>query len=223
MMSNLNILIMGVAGSGKGTMSKYIKDYFEIPHISTGDMFRKAIANKTEFGVKAESYINQGLLVPDDITIAMIKNRLLQDDCQNGYLLDGFPRTLPQAKAFEDIAEETNRPIKIVIDLEVEMSALTPRIINRRLCKNCGAIYNTVTLPSKAEGICDLCGHQLVHRSDDTFEGLKVRVNEHQKLTNPVLEYFQKEGLVIKVDAGRSVEEVWLDIKKALEDLDDHN
>lgn len=223
MMSNLNILIMGVAGSGKGTMSKFIKDYFDIPHISTGDMFRKAIASKTEFGIKAESYINKGLLVPDDITIAMIKSRLLQDDCQNGYLLDGFPRTLPQAKAFEDIARETNRPIKIVIDLEVEISALAPRIVNRRLCKNCGAIYNTVTLPSKVEGVCDNCGQQLVHRSDDTFEGLQVRINEHQKLTNPVLEYFQKEGLVIKVDAGRSVEEVWLDIKKALEDLDDHN
>ncbi|MPN17598.1 adenylate kinase [bioreactor metagenome] len=222
-MSNLNILIMGVAGSGKGTMSKYIKDYFDIPHISTGDMFREAIARKTDFGVKAESYINQGLLVPDDITIAMIKERLSQDDCQRGYLLDGFPRTLPQAKAFEEIAAETNRPIRIVINLEVELSVLAPRIVNRRLCKNCGAIYNTVTLPSKKEGICDYCGHALVHRSDDTFEGLKVRIGEHQKLTSPVLEYFQKEGLVIKVDAGRPVQDVWLDIKKALANLDDHN
>ncbi|MEA5018279.1 MAG: adenylate kinase [Erysipelotrichaceae bacterium] len=222
-MSNLNILIMGVAGSGKGTMSKYVKDYFHIPHISTGDMFRKAIAKKSKLGVLAEEYINQGLLVPDDITIAMIKERLLQDDCQDGYLLDGFPRTLPQAKAFEDIAAETNRPIKIVIDLEIALSELTPRIVNRRLCKSCGAIYNTVTLPSKIEGVCDKCGNPLIHRSDDTIEGLSVRIREHEKLTNPVLEYFLKDGLVIKVDAGRSINEVWADIKKALENLNDQN
>lgn len=222
-MSSLNILIMGVAGSGKGTMSKFIKDYFHIPHISTGNMFRKAIADQSKLGIMAEEYIDKGLLVPDDITIAMTKERLSRDDCQDGYLLDGFPRTLPQAKAFEEIASETGRPIKIVINLEIELSALAPRIVNRRLCKNCGAIYNTVTMPSKVDGICDRCGHPLVHRSDDTIEGLNVRIGEHQKLTAPVLEYFLKEGLVINVDAGRSVEEVWLDIKKALENLDDHN
>ncbi|MDD2591524.1 MAG: adenylate kinase [Erysipelotrichaceae bacterium] len=222
-MSSLNILIMGVAGSGKGTMSKLIEERFNIPHISTGDMFRKAMAQRTKLGVLAEEYINKGLLVPDDITIAMIKERLSQDDCQEGYLLDGFPRTLPQAKAFEEIANETGRPIKIVINLEIELSALAPRIVNRRLCKNCGAIYNTVTMPSKVEGICDRCQHPLVHRSDDTIEGLNVRIGEHQKLTAPVLDYFLKEGLVIKVDAGRPVEEVWFDIKKALENLNDHD
>jgi len=212
---------MGVAGSGKGTMSKLIKEHFHIPHISTGDMFRKAIAEETELGLKAKEYIDHGNLVPDDITIAMTSERLSRDDCKNGYILDGFPRTLVQAKAFEDMAKKTNRPLEVIIDLDIPLEKLAPRIVNRRLCPTCGAIYNTVLNPSKTEGVCDQCGSSLIHRSDDTLESLKVRIDSHSKLTEPVLEHFKDEGLLVKVDAGRPVEEVWNDIKTALEHRND--
>ena len=213
----MNILIMGPAGSGKGTMSDFIADYFHIPHISTGDMFRAAIAAETPLGLEAKRYMDNGLLVPDEVTINMTKERLANEDCAEGYLLDGFPRTVVQAQAFDEIAKETNRPVEVVIDLEVSIDALAPRIVNRRVCKHCGAIYNIVTKPTKVEGICDNCGTALTHRKDDTLEALEVRMAEYYKSTEPAIKYFEEKGLVVKVDAGRPAQEVWLDIKEALE------
>ena len=145
------------------------------------------------------------------------KQRILEADCDKGFIIDGFPRTLSQATEFEKIAKENNREIEYVIYLDISMEALAPRIVNRRLCKNCGAIYNTLTKPSKVEGICDVCGSPLIHRTDDTLESLQVRMDEFYKSTEPVLKYFEEKGLVIKIDAGRSREEVWNDIKTVLE------
>ncbi len=215
----MNILIMGPAGVGKGTVSENIVETFKVAHISTGDMFRSAIKNNTALGNEAKSYMEKGLLVPDEITINMTKERIMQDDCAEGYLLDGFPRTLAQATAFEEIAKETNRPIDIVIDLTISVDQLAPRIVNREICKNCGEIYNTLSKPSAVKGICDKCGSPLVHRPDDNLESLQVRLAEYDRLTAPVITYFEEKGLVVKVDAGQSREAVWNDVKEALEKL----
>lgn len=216
----MNILIMGAAGSGKGTMSKMIVQKYNIPHISTGNMFREAMAAETELGIVAKKYIDRGMLVPDDTTIAMIRERLLRPDCKQGYLLDGYPRTLVQAHAFEDIANEIGRPVQIVLNLAVELDALAPRVTGRRICETCGAIYHIQFSPSKVEGICDKCQTPLTHRSDDTVEQLAVRLKEHVLLTKPVLDYYSSEGLVRYVDATKDIDSVWRDIEIALESVE---
>ncbi len=213
----MNVLIMGAAGSGKGTMSTLIEEKYKISHISTGEMFRAAISAQNELGLKAKEFMDSGHLVPDEITIKMIQERLLQDDCQKGYLLDGYPRTLVQAHAFEDIANEIGRPVEAIINLTVQLDDLAPRITGRRLCQNCGAIYHITYFPSKIDGICDKCGSPLVHRSDDTVEQLAVRLKEHVIQTKPVLDYYRKSGLVIDIDASRDISLVWKDVDKALE------
>ena len=201
----MNILIMGPAGSGKGTMSAKILESFKIPHISTGDMFRANIKEGTELGKKAQEYMNAGKLVPDEITVAMVADRLKQPDCQVGYLLDGYPRTLVQ--------------VEVVINLVVEFEALADRITGRRMCKNCGAIYHVRNHPSQVEGICDVCGSPLIQRADDTEEQLRVRLDEHEKNTKPVLDYYREKGLVVDINATRSIDEVWNDVAAALENV----
>lgn len=213
----MNILIMGPAGSGKGTMSAKIIAEYQVPHISTGDMFREAIKQDTELGRIAKNYIDDGKLVPDEITIAMIKDRLAQPDCKKGYLLDGYPRTLKQAHVFEEIAETIEKPVEVVLNLTVDFDELAKRITGRRLCKNCGAIYHTTNFPSKVEGICDTCGTPLIQRSDDTVEQLRVRLDEHVKNTGPVLEHYQQMGVVKNIKASQNVEDVWHDIREILE------
>ncbi|NLA78017.1 MAG: adenylate kinase [Erysipelothrix sp.] len=197
----MNILISGAAGSGKSTVSREIIKVYDIPHISTGNMFRDAMRHETEVGLQAKSYIDRGMLVPDDIVVRMIKERLQQPDCQKGYLLDGFPRTLAQAVAFEDIAAEIKRPVELVLNLSVELDALIHRVVDRRVCENCKAIYNLEYMPPKIENTCDLCGSPLNHRSDDTLEQLVVRLKEYVFLTKPVLDYYMYKGLVKYVDA----------------------
>lgn len=197
----MNVLISGAAGSGKSTVSREIIKVYDIPHISTGNMFRDAIRHETEIGLQAKSFIDRGMLVPDEVVISMIKERLSQPDCQNGYLLDGFPRTLAQAVAFEDIAKEIDRPVELVLNLSVELDALIHRVVDRRVCENCKAIYNLEYMPPKIENTCDLCGSPLNHRSDDTLEQLVVRLKEYVFLTKPVLDYYMYKGLVKYVDA----------------------
>ena len=172
----MNILIMGPAGSGKGTMSDYIVKEFNIPHISTGDMLRENVKNQTPLGIQAKVLMDQGKLVPDDVVNAMVKERLLQDDCKNGFLMDGFPRTLNQAQALEEICATIGKPIDKVINLEVDFDALATRITGRRVCKNCKATYHITFNKPRVEGICDICGSPLVQRSDDTIDQLKVRL-----------------------------------------------
>ncbi len=212
----MNILIMGPAGAGKGTMSDLIIKEFDIPHISTGDMLRENVRNQTELGVLAKSYMNAGKLVPDDVINAMVEDRLQQPDCQKGYLLDGFPRTLVQAEAFEKIAEKIGRPVEIVLALNVDFDILAERITGRRICPKCGAIYHIKNKPSKTEGICDECGAELMQRKDDTIEQLKVRMDEYENSTKPVIDFYEAKGLVSKIDASQNANATFAQVKEAL-------
>jgi len=212
----MNLLIMGPAGSGKGTMSAKIVEDFPIPHISTGDMLRSTVASGSELGQKVKEIMDQGKLVSDEIILEMVKERISQADCKEGFLFDGFPRTIVQAKALDTMLTEMNREIDTVINLTVDFEALADRITGRRLCPNCGEIYHISTKPSKVEGVCDVCGHDLIQRSDDTVEQLKVRLAEHDKLTKPVLDYYSSKDVVRDVNASQSVENVYSDIKQEL-------
>ena len=212
----MNLLIMGPAGAGKGTMSDLIVSEYDIPHISTGDMLRENVKNNTELGKSAQSYMNAGKLVPDDVINAMVEERLQKPDCQKGYLLDGFPRTLVQAEAFAKIAEKIGKPVESVIALEVGFDVLEERITGRRICPKCGAIYHIHTKPSKVEGKCDVCGSDLVQRKDDTVEQLKVRMDEYDKSTKPVIDFYAEKGVVTRINAARKPEEVFGAIKEVL-------
>ena len=212
----MNILIMGPAGAGKGTMSDLIIKEFDIPHISTGDMLRENVRGNTELGQQAKAYMEAGKLVPDELINAMVEKRLLEPDCQKGYLLDGFPRTLVQAKAFEEMADRIGKPVESVLALEVEFDTLVDRITGRRICPKCGAIYHTRNKPSKQEGICDACGSELQQRKDDTVEQLKVRMEEYDKKTAPIIEYFEPKGVVSHIDASKNAETTFAQVKEAL-------
>lgn len=212
----MNLLIMGPAGAGKGTMSDLIVSEYDIPHISTGDMLRENVKNNTELGKSAQSYMNAGKLVPDDVINAMVEERLQKPDCQKGYLLDGFPRTLVQAEAFAKIAEKIGKPVESVIALEVGFEVLEDRITGRRICPKCGAIYHIHTKPSKVENKCDVCGSNLIQRKDDTVEQLKVRMDEYDKSTKPVIDFYAEKGVTTRIDAARKPEEVFGAIEKAL-------
>lgn len=212
----MNILIMGPAGAGKGTMSDLILKEYDIPHISTGDMLRENVRNHTKLGDEAKSYMDAGKLVPDDVINAMVEKRLQEPDCQKGYLLDGFPRTLVQAEAFEKIEQSIQKPVEAVIALEVGFDVLVERITGRRICPKCGAIYHIHNHPPKKEGICDNCGATLIQRKDDTVEDLKVRMDEYEKNTKPVIDYYDKRGLVTHVDASKDSSVVFQTVKEVL-------
>ena len=191
-----NIILMGPPGAGKGTLAKQLMSAYDLVHISTGDMFREAIKAGTELGKLAKSYIDHGDLVPDEVTIGIVKERLGQDDCEKGFLLDGFPRTLPQAEALKKISMEVNHPIEVVLNLDCDNQELIRRISGRRVCKNCGAPYHVVTLKPKVEGVCDICGGPLYQRADDNEEALKVRLEHYVQDTKPLLDFYANEGLL---------------------------
>ena len=191
-----NIILMGPPGAGKGTLAKQLMSAFNLVHISTGDMFREAIKAGTPLGTLAKSYIDHGDLVPDEVTIGLVKERLAKDDCKKGYLLDGFPRTLPQAEALKKLSAEVNRPIEVVVNLDCDNEELIRRISGRRVCKNCGAPFHVVTLKPKVEDVCDICGGPLYQRADDNEEALKVRLEHYVQDTKPLLDFYAKEGLL---------------------------
>ena len=191
-----NIILMGPPGAGKGTLAKQLKEAFHLVHISTGDMFRDAIKAQTELGKLAQGYINEGHLVPDEVTIGLVKERLSQPDCAEGFLLDGFPRTLPQAEALSKLTKDISREIDVVINLDCDNDELVRRISGRRVCKNCGAPYHIITMKPKVEGVCDLCGGPLYQRKDDNEESLKVRLGHYVSETKPLLDYYAKLGLL---------------------------
>ena len=195
-----NIILMGPPGAGKGTLAKQLIALGFV-HISTGDMFREAIKAGTELGKLADSYIKRGDLVPDEVTIGLVKERLSKDDCANGFLLDGFPRTLPQAEALEKLTKEINRPIETVINLDCDGKELVRRISGRRVCKNCGAPYHIETMKPKVEGVCDVCGGPLYQRNDDNEDALKVRLNHYINETKPLLDFYQERGLLTNFDS----------------------
>ena len=212
----MNVLIMGPAGAGKGTMSDLILKEYDIPHISTGDMLRANVANHTDLGNKAKAYMDAGKLVPDEVINAMVEDRLQQPDCQKGYLLDGYPRTLVQAKEFERIAAKIGKPVECVLGLEADFEVLKDRITGRRICPKCGATYHIHNFPPKVEGVCDNCGEKLVQRSDDTVEKLTKRMEEYEKSTKPVIDFYDQKGLVTHLDASGKPEAVFGAIKEAL-------
>ena len=196
----MKLIIMGPPGAGKGTQAALIKNTLNIPHISTGDMFREAIKNETPLGVEAKRYIDNGELVPDSVTIGLVRERLSNKDCQKGFLLDGFPRTIPQAKALDEILKDLNLNLDAVINIAVDDNVLVDRIVGRRVCPKCKAGYHITNLKPKVDGICDVCGEKLVQRKDDTEETVKNRLNVYANQTKPLLEYYDSYGIVKTID-----------------------
>lgn len=204
----MNILFMGPPGAGKGTQAEQIVEEFQIPHISTGDAFRLAMKQGTEMGLKAKEYVDQGKLVPDEITNGIVRDRLQQDDCKNGFLLDGFPRTIPQAEALDLILEQMGKKLDHVINLSVDRSLLLARLTGRRICKSCGATYHVMFNPPKQEGKCDKCSNELYQRSDDTEEKVGTRLDEYMNKTAPLLAYYEDKGLLHQVNGETSIDQV---------------
>lgn len=205
---------MGGPGAGKGTMSKKIVEKFGVLHISTGDIFRSEVGKQTPLGVEAKKYMDQGKLVPDEVTNPMVKSFIEKQDIKNGYLLDGYPRTLAQAQAFDSLVNGSELEIDKVLTLEIPFEKLAQRITGRRLCTGCDAIYHTEYHPPKVEGVCDICGSELYQRKDDTIESLSVRLEEYSKNAKPILEYYAEKVTVINAD--QSADEVWNEILSAL-------
>ncbi len=198
----LNLIILGAPGAGKGTHSKFIVDTYHIPHISTGDIFRDAISEGTPMGLKAQEFISRGELVPDDITVGIVRERLLKPDAAHGFLLDGFPRTLAQAEALERMLAERNTSINAVIDVICQEDVLLRRITTRRVCPKCGASFNVLTLKPKVEGICDYCGALLIQRKDDTEEAFRTRLKEFHTKTAPLADYYRSRGVLFEYDSS---------------------
>lgn len=212
----MRLLIMGRPGAGKGTQAANIKEYYGIPHISTGDMFRAAIKEGTELGKLAKSYMDKGALVPDEVTIGIVKERLLKDDCKKGFLLDGFPRNVLQAEALDSFMKEQGISLDAVLDVNVDASILIRRIVGRRICKTCGATYHIDFNKSKKEGICDNCGTPLIQRADDTIETAGSRLEVYDKQTAPLLAYYEKQNLLKTVNGDQELNKVFEDIKAVL-------
>lgn len=208
----MRAILLGPPGAGKGTQADTIVKEFSIPHISTGDIFRQNIKEGTVLGKKAKEYMDQGLLVPDELTVELVKDRLLHDDCKNGFLLDGFPRTIFQADALEDALNSMNQKLDYVVNIEVRKELLIERAVGRRVCKDCGQTYHmTFNRPSK-EGICDNCGGELLQRKDDTEETVTKRINVYQEQTEPLIDYYTKKGIIINIDGEKPIAEVGKDI-----------
>ena len=204
----LNIILMGPPGAGKGTQAVRIIDEFHLPHISTGDIFRENISKGTELGLKAKAIIERGDLVPDDLTIDLVKSRLSQEDCANGYLLDGFPRTIAQAEALKKMGPEIGRAVNLVVDITVPDEVLVQRIAGRRVCPKCGASYNVVSMKPAVEGVCDRCGSALIQRKDDNPESFKIRLDNYYAQTAPLVDFYKAEGLYHHFDGMEGLEKV---------------
>lgn len=212
----MNIILMGPPGAGKGTQAETLVNLYNIPHISTGDMFRKAQKDGTELGLKAKSYMEKGQLVPDEVTVGIVRERLAEADCKNGFLLDGFPRTVQQADALGEILNDLGMKLTRVINIEVDKTLLVDRLTGRRVCKGCGATYHIANKAPKADGVCDKCGGALYQRSDDTVETVSSRLDVYEAQTAPLIAYYQEKGIMSNIDGSQSMEAVLADIQSAL-------
>lgn len=208
----MNIVLMGLPGAGKGTQAEKIVEKYGIPHISTGDMFRAAMKEETELGLKAKSFMDKGELVPDEVTIGIVRERLSKEDCHKGFLLDGFPRTVAQADALESILADLGKKIDYVINIQVDKEVLMERLTGRRICKNCGATYHLVFNPPSEEGVCDRCGGELYQREDDNAETVQNRLDVNIKQTQPLLDFYQDKGYLVNIDGQRDIKDVFSEI-----------
>lgn len=207
----MNLILLGPPGAGKGTMAEGMRDRYGIPHISTGDIFRAAIKNQTEIGIKVKAIIDGGDLVPDELTVALVEERLKEPDAKKGFIMDGFPRTIPQAEAFDKITK-----VSRVINFTIEDEQIVTRLAGRRICRTCGKIYHTKTLKPKVDGVCDLDGGELYTRADDMEESIRHRLQVYHQQTAPLIEYYSKKGLVENVDASGSIDDMFKDVYKLL-------
>ena len=208
----MRIIMLGAPGAGKGTQAKQIATKYQIPHISTGDIFRANIKNGTELGKKAKEYMDQGLLVPDELTCDLVVDRIGQDDCANGFVLDGFPRTIPQAECLDEALKNMGQSMDFAIDVDVPDSHIVERMSGRRACLSCGATYHVVAIPPKTEGICDVCGKELVLRDDDKPETVQKRLDVYHEQTQPLIDYYEKQGILHSVDGTQPMEDVFASI-----------
>ena len=212
----MKIIMLGAPGAGKGTQAKKIAAKYGIPHISTGDIFRANIKNGTELGKKAKTYMDQGLLVPDELVVDLVVDRVNQDDCENGYVLDGFPRTIPQAEALTEALEKMGQKVDFAIDVNVPDENIVKRMGGRRACVTCGATYHMVYAPTKKEGICDTCGAELILRDDDKPETVQKRLNVYHDQTQPLIDYYTSQGILRTVDGTVDIDDVFRAITEFL-------
>jgi adenylate kinase len=213
----MNIVLLGAAGAGKGTQAAKLIEAYGMTHISTGDIFRKNVAEGTDLGNEAKRYMDAGQLVPDSVVIAMVKDRLAQPDCEAGFMLDGFPRTLPQAQALDDALASMGLKLDAVVAIEVPREVLMGRLTSRRQCRGCGKIYNVMGEMPAVEDVCDACGGEVYQRDDDTVEAATKRLNDYDAITSQLVPYYSRQGLLREIDGNRPVDEVFADIRAALE------
>jgi len=213
----MKIIMLGAPGAGKGTQAKMLADKYDIPHISTGDIFRANIKNGTELGTKAKEYMDKGLLVPDELTCDLVVDRIKQDDCAKGYILDGFPRTIPQAECLDNALNAMNDKIDYAVNVDVPDENIIKRMSGRRACVGCGATYHIVYNPTKEEGICDRCGKELILRDDDKPETVENRLNVYHEQTQPLIDFYEKKGILRTVDGTVDMKDVFAAITAILD------
>lgn len=213
------VVLMGPPGAGKGTQAEKLAKEFALPHISTGDIFRGAVKEGTEMGKKAKEYMDKGELVPDEIVIGIVKERLARPDCNEGFLLDGFPRTVEQAEALDEVLEDLKLKISAVVSVDVQEEELINRLTGRRVCRSCGATYHLKFNPPKVRNICDHCSGELYQRSDDTIDTVKERLAIYRKQTMPIIEYYEQKDLFYSVDGSRTINDVFVDIAAHLQNV----
>lgn len=211
------MIFLGAPGAGKGTQAEKISGRMNIPHISTGDMFREAVSNQTELGKKAGEYMDRGELVPDEVVVGIVKERLLKPDCKQGCILDGFPRTLPQAEALDEVLDEMGKSVDYVLNIEVSEEEVVKRLTGRRTCRNCGTIYHIEFNKPEREGVCGKCGGELYQRDDDKEETVRNRLRVYGEKTAPLVNYYRRKGVLINIDGEQSVGEVTDEIMRVLE------